>query len=148
MHAGDTGALQKISDGGCWCGPAFYVGSQGPVVFFQGNGEGIHAYSVATGSKPQLTQIAQGTSSAGGGGSFPVVSSNGTTAETGVVWLIRRGSTEQIEAYDAASLGKPLFAANAGNWSNGSRAYLSPTVANGRVYVGAYKTVTVFGLTD
>jgi hypothetical protein len=148
MHAGDTGALQKISDGGCWCGPAFYVGSQGPVVFFQGNGEGIHAYSVATGSKPQLTQIAQGTSSAGGGGSFPVVSSNGTTAETGVVWLIRRGSTEQIEAYDAASLGKPLFAANAGNWSNGSRAYLSPTVANGRVYVGAYKTVTVFGLTN
>jgi hypothetical protein len=69
-------------------------------------------------------------------------------AESGVVWVIRRGSTEQLEAYDASTLGTPLFASNAGNWSNGSRAYLSPLVANGRVYVGAYKTVTVFGLTN
>ncbi|HEX4159606.1 MAG TPA: hypothetical protein VHY79_14140 [Rhizomicrobium sp.] len=147
-HANDTGALQKLSLGGCWCGPAFYVGPQGPVVFFQGNGDDIRSFSVGTGANPQLTQIAEGTSAAGGGGSFPVVSSNGAIAETGVVWLIRRGSTEQLEAYDAESLGTPLFASNAGTWSNGSRSYLSPMVANGRIYVGAYKTVTVFGLTD
>lgn len=55
---------------------------------------------------------------------------------------------EQIEAYNAATLGAPIFQSNAGTWSNGSRAYLSPLVANGRVYVPAYKTVTVFGLTD
>ncbi|HEY3636921.1 MAG TPA: hypothetical protein VGK90_02125 [Rhizomicrobium sp.] len=148
MTSNDGGALQKLSLKGCWCGPAFYVGSQGPVVFFQGNSDNIRAFSVGTGSNPQLTQIAQGSSGGGFGGSFPIVSSNGTTAETGVVWLIRRASTEQIEAYDASSLGAPVFAANAGTWSNGSRAYLSPTVANGRVYVGAYKTVTVFGLTN
>jgi len=148
MQTNDIGALQKLSLSGCFCGPAFYVGSQGPVVFFQGNGDNIRAFSVGIGSNPQLTQIAEGSSGAGSGGSFPVVSSNGTTTESAVVWLIRRGTTEQLEAYDAASLGAPLFAANAGTWSNGSRSYLSPTVANGRVYVGAYKTVTVFGLTD
>ena len=86
---------------------------------------------------------------AGFGGSFPVISSNGTTANTAVVWAIERGNpTEQIRAYDAVTLGAPLFAANAGNWSNGSRSYLTPLVANGRVYVPAYKTVTVFGLTN
>ena len=66
-----------------------------------------------------------------------------------VVWAIERGSpTEQIRAYNAASLGAPLFQANAGNWSNGSRSYLTPLVANGRVYVPAAGTVTIFGLTD
>jgi hypothetical protein len=54
----------------------------------------------------------------------------------------------QLEAYDAGNLGNPLFNSNAGNWSNGSRGYLTPLVANGRVYVPAYLTVTVFGLTD
>ncbi|HEY1615072.1 MAG TPA: hypothetical protein VGF97_15405 [Rhizomicrobium sp.] len=148
MKTNDTGALQKVSLSACWCGEAFYVGPQGPVVFYQGNGDNIRAFSVNTGATPQLTQIAQGSSGGGFGGSFPVVSSNGTETGTGVVWVIRRASTEQLEAYDAQNLGTPLFASNAGTWSNGSRAYLSPTVANGRVYVGAYKTVTVFGLTD
>ena len=81
------------------------------------------------------------------GGSFPVVTSNGSVANTAVVWLIRRGTTEQLEAYDALSLGAPLFASNAGSWNTGG-SFLTPLIANGRVYVPAYKTVTVFGLTD
>jgi hypothetical protein len=65
------------------------------------------------------------------------------------VWAIERGNpTEVLEAYDAVSLGNPLFKANAGSWSNGSRSYLTPLVANGRVYVPAAGTVTVFGLTN
>ncbi len=143
-------ALQKISTGaGCWCGPAYYEGPSGGVVFYQGSGDDIRAYSVATGATPGLTPTVTGNAGGGFGGSFPVVSTNGSTNHTGVVWLIRRGSpTEQLEAYNAETLGTPLFRQNAGNWSNGSRAYLSPLVANGRVYVGAYQTVTVFGLTD
>lgn len=143
-------ALQKISTGaGCWCGPAYYEGPSGGVVFFQGSGDDIRAYSVMTGATPGLTPTVTGNAGGGFGGSFPVVSTNGSANHTGVVWLIRRGSpTEQLEAYNAETLGTPLFRQNAGNWSNGSRAYLSPLVANGRVYVGAYQTVTVFGLTD
>ena len=84
------------------------------------------------------------------GGSLPIVSSSGQTPATAVVWLIRRGATEQLEAYDAMKLGPPIFAANAGVWSNrqSGAAFVTPLVANGRVYVPAYKTVTVFGLTD
>jgi hypothetical protein len=142
-------ALQKIQMGGCWCGAAYYAGSGGGIVYYQGSSDLLTAFSVSTGATPKLTQVAQSTDGAGFGGSFPVVSSNGSTANTAVVWAIERGNpTEQLAAYDAVSLGAPLFKANAGSWSNGSRSYLTPLVANGRVYVPAYKTVTVFGLTD
>lgn len=141
-------ALQKFQvGGGCWCGPAYYVGPSGGIVYYQSGGDVLRSFSVATGSNPKLTQLAAGTTGAGYGGSFPIVSSNGSTSGTAVVWLIRRGTTEQLEAYDAVNLGAPLFAANAGNW-NTSGPFLSPLEANGRVYVGAFKTVTVFGLTN
>lgn len=141
--------LQKISTGAaCWCGAAFYNGPSGPMVFYQGNGDNLRGYSVDTGATPSLTNTVSASGGGGFGGSFPIVSSNGATAATGIVWLIRRASTDQIEAYNATTLGAPIFHSNAGTWSNGGRAYLTPLVANGRVYVGAYKTVTVFGLTD
>jgi hypothetical protein len=148
LQGGASQPLQVISEGACWCGPAYYEGPSGGIVFYQG-GDVLRAYSVNTGATPSLTLTASGTSGAGGGGSFPIVSTNGSVAGTGIVWLIRRGNpTEQLEAYDAASLGAPIFAQNAGDWSNGSRSYLSPLVANGRVYVGSKNAVTVFGLTD
>jgi hypothetical protein len=143
------GSLQKLSQGGCWCAAAYYRNSSGTgIVFYQGNGDNLHGYQVNTGATPSLTNTINGSGGSGFGGSFPIVSSNGTAANTAVVWLIRRASTEQLEAYNAATLGAPIFHSNAGHWSNGSRAYLTPLVANGRVYVPAYKTVTVFGLTD
>ncbi len=141
--------LQVLSGGACWCGAAYWRRPDGTgMVFYQGNSDVLRGYTVAIGASPGLTNTINGNSGAGFGGSFPEVSSNGNTNNTGVVWLIRRGSTVQIQAYNAQSLGTPLFASNAGTWSNGSRAYLSPLVANGRVYVPAFKTVTVFGLTD
>jgi hypothetical protein len=141
-------ALQKIQLSGCWCGAAYYHPTSGGVVYYQTNGDLLRAYSVDT-SAAKLNQVATSTDGGGFAGSFPVISSNGSTANTAVVWAVERGNpTEQLKAYDAVKLGAPLFAANAGNWSNGSRSYLTPLVANGRAYVPAYKTVTVFGLTD
>jgi hypothetical protein len=148
----DKGALQSQrlggSGGGLWGGPAYYGGPNGGLVYAQINGDVLRGFSVATGSQPALTQVATGTSSAGYGGSLPIVSSNGATSGTGVVWLIRRGATIQLEAYDALALGAPLFASNAGSWSNTSygNSFLTAMEANGRVYVPAYLTVTVFGL--
>jgi hypothetical protein len=148
LESGTNPPLQKFQvGGGCWCGPAYYVGPSGGIVYYQAGGDVLRSFSVATGSTPKLTQLATGTTGAGYGGSFPVVSSNGNTTGTAVVWLIRRGTTEQLEAYDAINLGAPLFASNAGSW-NTSGPFLTPLVANGRVYVPAYQTVTVFGLTN
>ena len=139
-------ALQKLAIGGCWCGPAYY-GANGGILYYQGGGQ-LHAYSVDT-ANGKLNQIATSSDTGAGSGSFPVVSSSGTTSGTAIVWAIERGNpTEVLEAYDAIGLGNPLFKSNAGSWSNGSRSYLTPLVANGRVYVPAAGTVTVFGLTN
>ena len=146
-QADGTGGLQQVSISSCWCGPAYYVGPSGGVVFYQG-WDVLRSYAVATGSTPSLTQTHAGTVGSGFGGSFPVVSSNGTTAHTGIVWVLHRDTNMQIEAYDAESLGAPIFAANSGKWSGDRGDFSSPLVANGRVYSPAYKSVAVFGLTD
>ena len=148
----DAGALQatrvKSSGSGVWGGPAYYAGPNGPVVFYQVNSDVLRAYNVNGGANPTLTPRNQGTSTAGYGGSMPVVSSNGAAANSAVVWLVRRGNTVQLEAYDANLLGAPIYAAAAGTWStNFGNSFVSAQQANGRVYVPAYKTVTVFGLT-
>jgi hypothetical protein len=150
LKSNDKGALQRqqVGGGGLWGGPAYYGSQNGGVVYVQVGSDVLRAFSVATGSQPALTQVATGMSQAGYGGSLPIVSSNGANSGTGVVWLIRRGSTVQLEAYDAGALGAPLFAASAGSWSNtnAGNSFLTAMEANGRVYVPAYKTVTVFGL--
>ncbi|HEY2445612.1 MAG TPA: hypothetical protein VGI20_07745 [Rhizomicrobium sp.] len=152
LRANDKGALQWQrlggSGGGIWGGPAYYGSPNGGLVYAQINGDVLRGYSVSVQSPPSLTQVATGTSPAGYGGSLPIISSNGSASGTGVVWLVRRGNTEQLEAYDAVALGNPLFAANAGSWSNNNagNSFVTAMEANGRVYVPAYQTVTVFGL--
>jgi hypothetical protein len=149
QQANDAGALQSqrlASRGsGVWGGPAYFGGPDGGLVYYQLSNGVLRAFAVATGATPSLTQVAAGTTTAGSGGSLPIVSSDGSKAGTGVVWLIRRRSPIQLEAYDAEHLGAPLFTADAGSWTAGTP-FLTPMQANGRVYVGSSGAVTVFGL--
>ncbi|HTZ70030.1 MAG TPA: hypothetical protein VMB71_05200 [Acetobacteraceae bacterium] len=148
LKPNNGGALQIVQLSGLWGGPAYANASNGPTLYIQGDSDALHAFTVTTGATPGLTQANTGTSFAGYGGSLPIVSSNGTAPGTAIVWLIRRSSPIEIEAYDAAALGTPIFTANTGNWSNGGQGnpFLTPMEANGRVYVPGYKTVEVFGL--
>jgi outer membrane protein assembly factor BamB len=146
-NPGDSGALQaqQLGDIGLWGGPAYYDGPDGPTVFVQIDNDVLRAFRVATTGAPSLTLAATGTTAAGYGGSLPVVASNG--GERGVVWLIRRSVPMELEAYDSRALGKPLRALNAGNWyDQRGNSFVTPLVANGRVYAGAYRSVAVFGL--
>ena len=147
---GDVYALQKTNvGGGVWGGPAYYNGPSGPIVFEQGDGGLLNAFSVSP-DKPAFVRTATGTSGAGYGGSLPIVSSNGAAPGTGVVWVVRRSDPIEIEAYNAETLGAPIYKANIGRWSGPSHgnSFLTAMQANGRVYVAAYKTVKVFGLTN
>src|ERR1019366_6811950 len=84
------------------------------------------------------------------GGAIPVISSNGTTAGSQILWFVQRPNetttyTLNLRAYDASNLAHQLFASAAGNWSNlNSNADVVPTVANGYVYVASYKQVQIF----
>lgn len=152
LSKNDAGALQKLAGftGGVWGGPAYWNGATGPAVLVQGDSDVLHSLSLAPSSTPSLTPTAAGTSAAGYGGSLPIVSSNGATPHTGVVWLINRAQEPfAIEAYDAEQLGAPIFTAQIGMWSNASNGnpFLTPLQANGRVYAPGYQVVQVYGLT-
>ncbi len=85
-------------------------------------------------------------------GATPVVSANG--ASNGIVWALQTdayGSNGPavLHAHDAANVARTLYTSN----QNSSRdnpgsaiKYAVPTVVNGKVYVGAQKQISVYGL--
>ncbi len=151
MTANDAGALQAQSGfgQGLWGGPAYYNGPAGPTVFTQTGHDVLRGWALAAGAAPSLTNTLTGTPLGGYGGALPIVSSNGAAAGSGVVWLISRAASPfGLEAYDASRLGRPIFKAQIGTWSNAGQGnpFLTPMQANGRVYAPAYKLIRVFGL--
>lgn len=80
-------------------------------------------------------------------GSAPVISANGTS--NGIVWTVENSSNGILHAYDAADLSNELY--NSGQAANSrdsfsANKYITPTVANGRVFVGTTNSLAVFGL--
>ncbi|MFI5388225.1 MAG: hypothetical protein ACHQY2_00795 [Candidatus Eremiobacterales bacterium] len=151
VQNGDAGALQHITGtgGGVWGGPAYFSGPTGQFVYYQAGGAPLSAYAVTQGQSgvPKLVLSSTGSSYSGYGGSLPLVSSFLQKPGTGIVWLIDRSSPLMLEAYDATDVSKLLFRAPAGTWSNPqSNGFLTPLVADGKVFVPASGTVTVFGI--
>jgi hypothetical protein len=155
--------LQATSMGNCFCGPAYFVGSDGVPRIVTGGYNGTQIFKLGGGSTPQLTleaATAQNTVTGlpDNGGVIPTVSSNGTRAGTAVLWYVQRPPTSSdidpgtpltLWAFDVTNLSTPLFSAQAGTWTHavGSNADLVPTVANGRVYVASNQQLQIFGLT-
>jgi hypothetical protein len=147
----DAGALQTIPNtgGGVWGGPAYYSGPTGQFVYYQAGGAPLLAFSVVqnVNGVPQLQLASTGPSYAGYGGSTPVVSSDGQLPGTGIVWLVNRSTPLVLEAYDATDVSRLLFSGVAGQWGNPqNNGFVTPLVANGKVYVPATGTISVFGL--
>jgi uncharacterized protein (TIGR03437 family) len=70
-------------------------------------------------------------------GSVPSISGNGS--KNGIVWTI---CPDGLHAYDAADLAHELYRGNFGTYIK----FSTPTIANGKVYVGTANSVAVFGL--
>ena len=81
-------------------------------------------------------------------GTTPSISASGTT--NGIVWAAENSSPAVLHAYDAANLSHELYNSNqaAGDrdqFGDGNK-FITPTIANGRVYVGTTNGVGVFAL--
>ncbi len=78
-----------------------------------------------------------------------MVSSNGT--DNAVIWAVSHPPNDgprtiSLHAYDAANATR-LFSEPAGTWPNfDGTANVMPVVANGKVYVAAYRSLSIFGL--
>lgn len=77
----------------------------------------------------------------------PAISSNGV--RDGIVWAAENGDRAMLQAYDANNLGHELYNSNqAGeryHFGAGNK-FITPVIANGKVYVGTTDGVGVFGL--
>ena len=80
-------------------------------------------------------------------GTTPSISANGTS--NGIVWAVENsGGTGILHAYDATNLANELYSSNqAGTRDQFSdNKFITPMIANGKVFVGTPTSVIVFGL--
>jgi hypothetical protein len=90
-------------------------------------------------------------------GFFTSVSSNGTTADSGIIWAVSRASSSNptqvslnaftTEPPEGSMALTQLFSAVAGTWTSlTGNSNIVPVVANGRVYVASYQQLGIFSL--
>jgi hypothetical protein len=143
----DSGIYQRL-DGvlsqGIWSAPAYFNNT----VYYGPVNSNLIAFSI---SKARLGASPSSTSSHSYGypGATPSVSSHGTS--NGIVWTLEAGGTGTLRAYDATNLATELYDSNqAGSRdqfsSNSADKFVTPMIANGKVYVGTPDAVVVFGL--
>jgi hypothetical protein len=166
MNADDLGGYSPIKNNvlgsytinGCWCGPSYFVDTDGIGRVVSSGGREVHVWKLATSPKPALKQVSVSPYMIGGGqdpGFFTSISSNGTTNP--IIWALSRPPSSSIKAPlylyafnpDAitGSAMTELFKGVAGYWPNlGGNSNLVPVVANGEVFVASYKQLQIFGL--
>lgn len=128
-----TGAL-----GNEFAVPAYFNGT----VYYGGVGEHLQAFSF---TQARLTAMPTSASSKSYGypGTSPSISAYGNS--NAIVWAIENGSSGGVlHAYDASNLANELY--NSGPNSFADNKFVTPTIANGKVYVGTPNSVAVFGL--
>ena len=116
-------------------------------VYVGPSGMALRAFTVAQ-AKLSASPTSQTAFAFGSNGTVPSASANGTS--NGIVWALDRES-RTFFAYDATDLTKILYtsdqaAGGRDNFSNVGGHFITPMVANGRVYFGTATTVAVYGL--
>ncbi len=140
-----------LLDGGNYGNIAFWsTGPNSGNIYTTGQNYPLNLFQISNGviTTPQSSQSANTFPPRGG---IPSVSANGTAG--GVVWIVdysgwQNNTPAILDAYDATNVGTLLFSSpttGAGSIAPAVK-WSVPTVANGRVYVGAQFSFSVFGL--
>lgn len=135
--------LSGVIPGGVWSTPAYFNGT----VYFGEVGDTLKAFAMTSAklvASPQSQSATQFTFP----GTAPSVSANGTA--NAIVWAHENTSPAVLHAYDATNLGHEIYNSNqaSGNrdqFGTGNK-FITPTVADGKVFVGTTASVAVFGL--
>jgi hypothetical protein len=144
--AGNSQIWQQLSGAvpsGIWSTPAYFNGT----VYYGDSGGTLKAFSISNAkfaSQPQ----SQSASQFAYPGTAPSVSANGTS--NAIVWAHENSNPAVLHAYDAANLAHELYnsnqAAGGRDQFGAGNKFITPTVADGRVFVGTTAGVAVFGL--
>jgi len=122
--------------------PAYFNGT----VYYGAVGDVLRAFTI---NDAMLSSLPSSTSAHNFGypGATPSISANGT--KDGIVWAAENSDPAGLYAYDAGNLGHELYDSNQvgtrDQFGPGNK-FITPTVINGKVYVGTTDGVAVFGL--
>jgi hypothetical protein len=134
--------LNGVLAGGVFATPAYFNNT----VYYADVGGTLKAFAINN-AKLGTTPQSQSAAPFVYPGSAASVSANG--AANGIVWAHANSSPGVLYAFDATNLAHELYDSNqAGSrdqFGSGNK-YITPTVADGQVFVGTQNSVAVFGL--
>ncbi len=143
---GSDNVIQRLGPrGGVWSRPGVWPGEGGYVYIPTSSGSSaggnldVYKYGVSGSGTPSLSLAGSSEDPFGWGSGAPVITSDGTTPGTALVWIVweanRTGADAQLRAYDPVPVGgHPVlrYESPIGTGSN----YSTPGVGAGRLYVG------------
>ncbi len=147
-NATTSQAYQVITSGlpgGSYSASAYFNGS----VYIADVGGTLKAFSLSQALLP-TTWSSQSTATFAFPGSSPAVSANGSS--NAIVWAVlsNLNSAAVLHAYNPANLAQEYYnsnqAANARDAFGNGEKYITPVIANGKVFIGTPSGVAVFGL--
>jgi hypothetical protein len=135
--------LNGAVGGGVWSTPAYFNGS----VYYGDANSTLKAFNI-TNAKLSSAPQSQSPSQFTFPGTAPSVSANGNA--NGIVWAHENSNPAVLHAYDAANLATEIYnsnqaAAGRDQFGPGNK-FITPMVADGKVFVGEASGVAVFGL--
>jgi outer membrane protein assembly factor BamB len=135
--------LVGVLPGGVWATPAYFNGR----IYYGDSGGTLKAFTI-TSAKLSSAPTSQSGGSFTYPGTAPAVSANGTA--NGIVWAHENASTAVLHAYDATDLSHELYNSNQAasgrdQFGTGNK-FITPTIADGKVFVGTTNGVAVFGV--
>ena len=135
--------IDNALNGGIWSMPAYFNNS----VYYGSVGNNLLQFQFSQ-AKLSTAPVSKSANTFGYPGSTPSVSANGTT--NGILWAIEHSGPDVLHAYDATNLASELYNTNqapSGRDQFGNASHFgTPTIINGKVYVGTDNSVAVFGL--
>ena len=135
--------LSGVLAGGISSTPAWFNGT----LYYGPSGGSLLAFSAAS-ARFAASPASQSPASFPYPGSAPAVSANGSA--NGIVWAHENSSPAVLHAYDAGNLAHELYnssqAAGGRDGFGAGNKFITPTIADGKVFVGTQNGVAVFGL--
>jgi len=135
--------LTGVLGGGVWSTPAWFSDT----LYYGPSGGSLRAFRAA-GARFPASASSQSSASFPYPGTAPAVSANGSA--NGIVWAHENSSPAVLHAYDPGNLGHELYnssqAANGRDQFGAGNKFITPMIADGRVFVGTQTGVAVFGL--
>jgi hypothetical protein len=145
FNAANNNIYQQLSNvlpGGVWGVPAYFNGE----IYYGDSGGTLKSFAITNGrfsSNPIHTAATFAYP-----GVLPSISANGSS--NGIVWVIENTGTAVLHAYLAADLTQELYnsnqAANGRDHFGSGNKFITPLIADGKVFAATTNSVAVFGL--